>query len=358
MSDINQTWMLWAMLLAIAAFGLWAERLRWGARASAVIVTLVTAMLAANIGLIPNHSELYDVIRSYLVPLAIPMLILKSDVVHGWRDLGMVAGAMALSIVSAAAGTALVAGFLPASINEADWIVGTVTGMVGGHAANPVQSLLLAAYLVLLFFLPSVRAIRQWFHEPIPPDRWGSTVEILITEHRKGNRLYLPSITLTLALSTIICTASYTFAADIGLGGKELLLIATISLLLSLVLPKRIVELSGAEDIGILIMLLLFTVIGASADFSVFSKQPVVLATTALVLVIQTAILLIAGKYLRLSLPQLVIAANASVGGSSSATAMAAARRWHTLLFPAVLYATIGQITARPVADLLVQWLR
>lgn len=358
MSDINQTWMLWAILLAIAAFGLWAERLRWGARTSAVIVTLVTAMLAANIGLIPSHSELYDVIRSYLVPLAIPMLILKSDVIHGWRDLGLVAGAMALSIVSAVVGTILVASFLPASISETDWIVSTVSGLVGGHSTSPVQSLLLAAYLVLLFFLPSVRGIRQWFHEPIPQDRWGSTVEILITEHRKGNRLYLPSITLTLALSAVICTASYTFAPEIGLGGKELLLIATISLLISLVLPKRIVELSGAEDIGILIMLLLFTVIGASADFSVFSQHPLLLATTALVLVIQTTLLLVAGKYLRLSLPQLVIAANASVGGATSATAMAAARRWHTLLFPAVLCATIGQMTARPVAELLTGWLR
>ena len=357
MSNISQTWMLWAILLAIAAFGLWAERLRWGARTSAVIVTLVTAMLAANIGLIPDQSEVYDIIRTYLVPLAIPMLILKSDVIHGWRDLGLVAGAMVLSIVSAAVGTFLVAHFLPASINTTDWISSTLSGLAGGHSTSPVQSLILAGYLILLFFLPSVRGIRQWFHEPIPQDRWGSTVEILITEHRKGNRLYLPSITLTLALSAIICTASYAFAPQIGLGGNELFLIATISLLISLVLPKRIVELSGAEDIGILIMLLLFTVIGASADFSALTRQPGLLATTGLVLVIQTTILLVAGKYLRLSLPQLVIAANASVGGAASATAMAAARRWHTLLYPAVLYATIGQMAAKPVADLLSRWL-
>ncbi len=357
MSDINQAWTLWAILLAITAFSLWAERLRWGARTSAVTITLITAMLISNIGLIPNQSDIYDVIRAYLVPLAIPMLILKADVIHGWRDLGMVGGAMVLNIFAAIAAILLVAGLVPESIETGRWIGATVTGLMGGQSSNPVHALLLALYLIVLFLLPSVRSFRRWFDEPIPDNYWGSTVEVLITEHRKGNRLYLPSITLTLAISAIICTLAYTVAPKLGMTNMELLLIAAVSLLISLILPKNIARLSGAEDLGILIMLLLFTVIGASADFSVFSRQPAILATTALVLLVQTVLLLVAGKYLRFSLPQLVIAANAGVGGAASATAMAAARRWHKLLFPAVLYATFGQILATPITRYLSNWI-
>lgn len=356
MNDINQVWMLWAILLGIAAFGLWAERARWGARTSAVVITLITAMLASNIGLIPKHSEIYDVIRIYLVPLAIPMLILKSDVLRGWRDMGMMAGAMTISIISAAIGVALVVPLLPESISATNWIHGTLSGLVGGQTNNPVHSLLLATFLIILFFLPSVRGIRQWFHEPIPDNYWGSTAEMLIIESQKGSTLHLPSMALTLALSAIICTASYAAAPKLGLAGKELLIIASVSLLISLVLSKRIVKLSGAEDLGILIMMLMFAVIGASADFSAITNNPNLLAMTALVLFIQTTLLLVAGKFLHLSLPQLVIAANAGVGGATSATAMAAARRWHTLLFPAVLYATIGQILSAPIAQLLARW--
>lgn len=358
MDNIGNTWMLWAILLVITSFGLWAEGSRWGARTSAVVIVLVTAMVATGSGVLPKQSPVYDIIRTYLVPLAIPMLILKANVVHGWRDLGMVAGASLLSIISAIVGTllVLVSGLLPASVDHHHWITGTLSGVVGGQSSTPVQGLLLTGYLILLFLLPSIRSVREWFHEPIPDDRWGSTVQILVTEHRKGNRLYLLSITLTLALSAIVCAASYAVAPTLRMTGMELLLIATVSLLLSLVLPKRVVQQSGAEEIGILIMLLLFAVIGASTDLTVVARQPGLLASTGLVLLIQTLLLLVLGKLLHLSLPQLVIAANAGVGGGASATAMAATRRWPTLLFPAILFATIGEFAAGTLVKLILGW--
>lgn len=355
MSTLSQTWMLWATLLAMVAASLWAERLRLGARASAVVIALSLAMLAANIGLIPKRSDVYDIIRVYLVPLAIPMLILKADLLHGWRDLALVAGAMLLNMAAATVSIVLVAALLPEA--NISWATTTLAGSIGGQSTGAVQSLLLALFLMLLFILPSIRALRQWFNEPLD-DRWGSTVQILLTEHRKGNRLYLPSISLTLALSAVICTAAFTLASRLGMAGTELLLIASFSLALSLVLPRRVVHMSGAEDLGILIMLLLFIVIGAAADFGAIRAQPGTLAMTSLALLLQLVILLVAGKYLRLSLPQLVIATNAGIGGATSATAMAAARRWHTLLFPAVLYASIGQWLAQPLTDLLAKLIR
>lgn len=354
----SETWTLWALLLALAAFGLWAERARWGARRSAVVITLISAMLISNLGLLPHDTNLYQVIKNYLIPLAIPMLILQADIIRGWRDLAMVAGALLLSIASTLVATSIVFFILPVTIDPGDWLTATVHGLAGGQSTRPEQALLLALYLIVLFTLPSIRSLRQWFHEPIPDGRWGNTVEILISEHRKGNRLYLPSIAMTLAISAAICTSAYLLAAQLDLGGKELVLIATLSLLFSLILPKRIAELSGAEDLGILIMLLLFAVIGASADFSILSSSPALVGTVALVMVIQTTILLVAGKFLFLSLPQLVIAANAGAGGPACATAIAATRRWHTLLFPAALYATLGQLLADPASTLLHSWLR
>lgn len=353
MVEVSQTWLLWASLLVIAALGLWAERLRWGARTSSVVITLLLAMAVANLGLVPRQAPVYDVIHSYLVPLAIPLLILKADLLRGWRDLVLTAGATLLAIAAAAISIVLVSFFLPESIGKGDWIDQSTEGLIGGHSASAVQSLLLTLFLVLIFMLPSISSVRRWFHEAIRDDRWASTIEILITENRKGSRLYLPSIALTLALTAVICTASVALAPHIGLAGQELLLIAGISLMLSLAVPKRFVELSGAEDLGILIMLLLFAIIGARADLGVIREQPALLLMTGLALILQFAIILVAGKFLRLSLPQLVIAANACVGGAASATALAASRRWSTLLFPAVLYATIGQLLAPPVAKLL-----
>ena len=52
--------------------------------------------------------------------------------------------------------------------------------------------------------------------------------------------------------------------------------------------------------------------------------------------------LLLLGRVLRLSIPELVIASNAAVLGATTAPALAAAKGWRDLVTPAVLVGVLG----------------
>lgn len=59
---------LWAVLIAVAGFGFWADSTRIGKQVSGIGIMLVIAMLLGNFGVIPHTAPAYDVVWSYLVP--------------------------------------------------------------------------------------------------------------------------------------------------------------------------------------------------------------------------------------------------------------------------------------------------
>eukprot|EP00741_Cyanophora_paradoxa_P014408 tig00020801_g13896.t1 len=70
----------WAVLAFAAAAGPLLERYTTiGAKLSAVVVSLLAGMFFSNTGILPAESPAYDAVWSHLVPLAIPLLLLRAD---------------------------------------------------------------------------------------------------------------------------------------------------------------------------------------------------------------------------------------------------------------------------------------
>ncbi len=75
----ENTWAIWAVLFSAAAFGIWAETTKIGAKLSAVVISILTTFILSNLYVIPTAAPAYDVVWSYLVPLAIPLLLFKAN---------------------------------------------------------------------------------------------------------------------------------------------------------------------------------------------------------------------------------------------------------------------------------------
>lgn len=347
----DQHWAVWAILISVAAFGLWAEKTRWGSRLSAVVVSILAAFILSNLSIIPSQAEGYDVVWSYLVPLAIPLLLFKADL----RMIIKEAGPTLLAFVFGAIGTVLgtllafaliplgVEGYKLAGIFCATYIGGSMNFVAASEALQlrsgdlltagfAADNLIMTVYFLLLFSLPSMALMKKLFRTKYD-DQAHKFAGDSDDAKPAGERPDLLDMARGLAIATVVCAVGFALSDLTGIRGSGILFVTAIIVGLATLFPKVMGSIHGAYQIGTFLMQIFFAVIGASANIMIVIKVgPILFVFAAIILAVHLAFLLTAGKIFKLDLAEIVIASNANMGGPTTAAAMAVARKWQPLV--------------------------
>jgi uncharacterized membrane protein len=137
--------------------------------------------------------------------------------------------------------------------------------------------------------------------------------------------------------------------------GQKYLLITTLTVLGATLSPQFFGALRGAREIGTFFIHIFFVVIGVPASLSmIMSRSPLLFAYAGTIVFVNMFVTLGLGKVFKFDLEELLISCNATVGGPTTAAAMAIAKGWSGLVVPALLVGIWGYVIGNYAAILAV----
>lgn len=374
----DDTWSLWAFLLACAAGSIFLEqRYKWASAISGCVLAIGLGVLGANTGLVPTESPVYDAVWTYLVPMAVPLLLFDADVRRIWRESGRAFSAFHVSALGTVLGTALATALLGRHLPEiggvsamfcASYIGGSVNFVAMSEAfkVSPsvinagivADNLLMAAFFAVLATLPTLAFFRRRY--PIPYEERlaaGDAGTNRAAAYWGRKEIALKDLAGALAVAVVVAAISVKLADLVkasplpeslrGLFGQKYLIATALTVALASLFPKVLGELRGAREIGTLLMYVFFVVIGVPASIlTVVQQSPLLLAYAALIAAVNLAVTLAIGKLTKHPLETLIIASNAALGGPTTAAAMAIGKGWNELVLPAILVGVWGYVIA------------
>lgn len=383
----DQVWTLWALIVAGTALSIWLEtRYRWAEKLSAPVIALLLAMVLSNLGVMPaKEIPAYDFIGAWLVPLALPLLLMRANVVKIAREAGRLMLAVLLSaagtMIGAFAAVALLRGHLPeidkaAAIMTGSYVGGMVnflaiqhsTGATGGLTTGLIvaDNLVMAGFFLILLWMAGSRFFLKHFPHPHTAEEGGHAA--LEEEQEAPATLSVEGLGAALTFAFAVVALSLGagrlfggfFPAEVRAGSllqfaqtlatNKFVLITIVSLTAATFLPRPLARLHGYDRIGIFLLFLFLFSIGLPADLrTVIFRTPLLFVFCLIIALGNLIFTLLLGKLLRLDLEELLLAVNATLGGPPTAAAMAVSRGWRPLVLPALLAGLWGYIIGTPV---------
>jgi uncharacterized membrane protein len=353
---------LGAVLFGVAWLGFWIDTHPIGKKTSGVVWVLSIAMLLSNTGIIPLSSGAYDFVGGSLVPLAIPLLLLKGDLRKIFRESGGVM--ISFMIASAATVTGALVGFSMLDLGEigpkvagvytGGWVGGAVNFLAVSQAvemtpeeftvAISASSVVSVLALLLLIVIPSVKAITRFFPE-YQANQTDARQEL--RNNSAATKFHLTHICGAIGLSFAICAFAGWLSALLEMAQYNILFITVVTIAVANSFPKTMQRLEGDFEVGMLLMYLFFVAVGASTDARAFLDDAVILFVFGMIIIlVHLTIVLVGAKLLKIQLDEAIVASGAALVGPAVTAAIATSKGWKHLVTPGIMCGIFGYVIA------------
>ncbi|GIO25886.1 DUF819 family protein [Ornithinibacillus bavariensis] len=393
----DDTWILWAFLAGWAGISIYLEqKYEWASKISGAIVALVGAMLLANFNIIPTESPVYDTVWSYVVPLAIPLLLFQSNILKIWNESGRLLIIFLISSIGTVVGAIVGFFLLKDLIPELYKVVAMMTGSYIGGSVNlaalsarfetpgelisatvVADNLMMALYFLVLMVIPTIAFFRKRFrapHQELVEQSSNKENKNQAASYWKGKEISLQDIGLAVGSAFALVAISFKLAeifdkliptdgnfiltALNGIFGDNYLMLTTITLLSVTIFSRFFEKIRGAQEIGTYLIYIFFVVIGVPASIPVIIQNAPLLFVLVFVMVaLNMFISFLFGKLFKFNLEEIILASNANIGGPTTAAAMAISKGWSKLVAPVLIVGTLGYVIGNYIGAAIGVWL-
>ena len=383
----DETWLLWAILVGIAALSIFLEqRYQFAAKLTGAIIALVGAMILSNLSIIPIESPVYDQVWEYVIPLAIPLLLFRSNIFKIWKESRRLLFIFLISsvgtVVGVAAGFLLLHQFIP----ELDKIGAMMTGSYIGGGVNfaalstkfqtpgelvsatvVADNSVMAFYFIVLITLPNMKFVKKYFKRLYTSNDDGNSNQV--EAYWKRNEISLKDIAYSISIAFALVAISFKISELVNeyipknnhfmeilvsIIGDQFLLLTTLTLVTVALFSKFFENLNASDELGTFLIYIFFVVIGVPASIPIIIKTaPLLFIFVAVILIFNLSITLFFGKLFKFNIEEMLLASNANAGGPTTAAALAISKGWQGLVGPILIIGTLGYVIGNYVGTLM-----
>lgn len=368
---------IWAVLIGIAAFGFWSERYPIGRKYSGVVLLITLAIVLSNLRIIPTQAAAYDAVWTYLVPIAIPLLLFQADMRRIFSEAGKTLVAFFIGGASVVAGVLIgialidlgpeetkLAGiftgtYIGGSLNFA--AVAEVTGFSDAStltAAVAADNVITNLHVLFIMLLPGIAVIARWFPARTmdAPDATPGAGDA--PAHFIAN-LDVAGLLAAFALAFALAAIGTLIAGAINSAQYAILVTTLLALMIATFAKPMVRGLSGYSEAGNALLFVFLATIGASADiWKLIETAPILFVFAFIVVSVHLLLLLTIGRLFKLGLAEMCIASAVCIGGPASGPAIAVAKGWRDLVIPGVLAGSFGYAVGSFVGVSVYEFLR
>ena len=373
------------MLISVAVSVYLEQTYAWASRISGAVIALIFALVLVNTNIIPPHAELYDdIVWGYVVPIAIPLLLLQTNIVKIWRETGRLLVIFLIGAAGTICGALIGCVFLGSAIDGLPKVAAMMTGSYIGGGVNftaladafkvsgtlvsstiVADNLNMAIYFLILLAIAGNAFFRRIYTHPLidAVEKNGESDEgkTLAAQYWGRKDISLRDIAMCVTYAVVVVTVSKFIGATLGTVispdanwftkmcntflGSQYVWITLISMIFATFFEKQASAMNGAQEIGTFFIYMFFFVIGVPASImEILTNAPLLFVFCLIMVVVNMLFCLIGGKMLGVALEDILIASNANIGGPTTAAGMAISQGWNALVGPAMLVGTLGYV--------------